>query len=1106
MSSAGGRGTGEVFPQIAGYEIDAVLGRGTTGVVYRARQLSVDREVALKVLHHELVRNPRSVKRLQREARTAARLAHPNLISSIDMGETAGTWWFAMELVHGESLSARLERVGRLSERDALPIFIKLCEALQHASEKSVVHRDIKPANILLEEGDNPRLVDLGLARVEDDPMLTRTGATLGTPHYISPEQARDPALADVRSDIWSLGATLFHTVCGQPPFTGKATAEILSGVLYGAIPNPAELRPELSKGLVLVLRKCLSRDPSRRYHNPAELVKDLRRVQAHKAPAIKRSALEPLDPGRRLERRQSALFAGGLAAVLLLVVTLLWWRPWSGGDQPNKVPTRVELQAWAPLSQLRLDVESGGLLLRDAWVELEGLRPAMPQGALAQWTDLRDLLLRELEQTLYDVYGRADEELARLLEAHDYQAARSYVDGGLGLELGTVSGFAGPTLPRERDRAQFVRFVETRRERVETQRGAALASAARRIEQWAQEVLFPQLERLQEDGRWTEARELLESRDGLLWSESGADLRGLDQGQLRERLDELALELEARGQRLERDWFALDSRTLRKEIGDLADSLEGRLRARDLKRASIELESGFDALLAAHRIDRETLLAAPEAHSLSLLEERRAALRELEESLLEQDAMALLIELDAAAEALLSARRYEQALQFWRGHLDDATLEPQRDLVSVRVEEAEELLAFLRRAAQSVRELAGQQVSLKQGSIAVKGTVELRGAPLEHGFRIMISSTTGKDYLLRSAEGERGEVLEQGALEQLATRGADLELDLGLLKQRALFRFHEGDLEGAAKLLRSELVTDAELLIYDLGLRVDRGLGREQDLEARRREYARVETDRLTQPELPQGDSQRVALQISRLLREYGDVLDASQEARLRAKRERLELGAQPSTRAEFQAEYGPDEVRFWAQDKVGMSFRFDRGDVGEWQRGDWVYNGKDSWRGVAIADLAAIEGAAVPTLMLTDPLLLDEGTTTITLRIRQPNDSPPELLVISALGFHVACTGPSVGREPLVLADTSGLLDVAERACEGKGVEFAGLGAGTEHSITLRLSRASGKVVVLVDGEHVLTSNRVSPQDQPRSRSVSLRSFEPIELLEVQLEGTRR
>jgi serine/threonine protein kinase len=189
MSSAGGRGTGEVFPQIAGYEIDAVLGRGTTGVVYRARQLSVDREVALKVLHHELVRNPRSVKRLQREARTAARLAHPNLISSIDMGETAGTWWFAMELVHGESLSARLERVGRLSERDALPIFIKLCEALQHASEKSVVHRDIKPANILLEEGDNPRLVDLGLARVEDDPMLTRTGATLGTPHYISPER-----------------------------------------------------------------------------------------------------------------------------------------------------------------------------------------------------------------------------------------------------------------------------------------------------------------------------------------------------------------------------------------------------------------------------------------------------------------------------------------------------------------------------------------------------------------------------------------------------------------------------------------------------------------------------------------------------------------------------------------------------------------------------------------------------------------------------------------------------------------------------------------------------------------------------------------------------
>lgn len=1106
MSPAGAAHSGEAFPHIAGYQIEAVLGRGTTGVVYRARQLSVDREVALKVLHPELVRNPRSVKRLQREARTAARLAHPNLISSIDMGETAGTWWFAMELVHGEALSSRLERVGRLSEREALPIFIKLCEALQHASQKSVVHRDIKPANILLEEGDNPRLVDLGLARVEDDPMLTRTGATLGTPHYISPEQARDPALADVRSDIWSLGATLFHTVCGQPPFTGTATAEILSGVLYGAIPNPAELRPELSKGLVLVLRKCLSRDPARRYHNPGELDEDLRRVQAHKPPAIKRSALEPLDPGRKLERRQSALAAGGVAAAVLVALVLLVWRPWSSAGTASPLPTRVEARDWPQLTQLRVDVEGGGLLLRDAWVELEGLRPATPREALPQWNELQDLLLRELEKTLYDVYGGGDEELARLLAAHDFSGARQYVESGFGLELGTISGFAGPTLPRERDRAQFVRFVETRRDQVEAQRVAALGTAARRIEQWASEVLFPQLDRLQAAGSWTEARELLERAPAELWAESGADLRGLDGAALRERLRGLVLELEARSQRLERDWFALDSRTLRKGIGDLADGLEARLRSRELLRAGEELELGFEALLVTYRLDRETLDVAPEQHSLAYLAERRAALRELEETLLERDALARLAELDAEAEGLLSARRYEEALAFWQAHLQDPSLEPQHDLVSVRVEEAEELLAFLLRAAESVRGLEGSEVSLKQGSIVVKGKVGLRGAPLESGFRVMISTTSGKDYLLRSTEGERGEVLEQGPLEQLAIRGAELELDLGLLKQRALFRFHEGDLEGAAKLLRAEQVTDAELLIYDLGLRVARGLGREQDLAERRRAYARVETDRLTQPQLPQGDAQRVVLQLSRLLREYADVLDPAQEARLRAKRERLEQGSQPSTRAEFQAEYGPDEVRFWAQDKVGMSFRFDQPEVGEWELGDWVYNGNDSWRGVPISDLAALEGAAVPTLMLRDPLLLDEGTTTLTLRLRQPVDSPPELLVISALGFHVACVGPRVGRKPLVLADTTGLLDVAERACEGKGVEFGGLGAGAEHSLTLRLSRASGKVVVLIDGVQVLTANRVSPQDQPRSRSLSLRAFEPVELLEVQLEGTRR
>ena len=118
-----------------------------------------------------------------------------------------------------------------------------------------VLHRDIKPGNILLDRAGGARLADLGLAFADDDPLLTTADGTLGTPHYISPEQARDPTTADIRSDIWSLGATLFHTLCGRPPFAGASTAEVLSGVLYAAIPDPNSLEPELSRGLVLVLR-----------------------------------------------------------------------------------------------------------------------------------------------------------------------------------------------------------------------------------------------------------------------------------------------------------------------------------------------------------------------------------------------------------------------------------------------------------------------------------------------------------------------------------------------------------------------------------------------------------------------------------------------------------------------------------------------------------------------------------------------------------------------------------------------------------------------------------------------------------------------------------
>src|SRR5688572_16221200 len=320
------------MPEIPGYRLESVLGRGSTGTVYRAVQLAVDREVAIKVLHPELA-GSKAVRRLEREARTTARLAHPGIVSAIDMGQVGGLWWYAMELVDGASLSSHLREKGRPSEREALRLFIPLCEALVHAHEHGVVHRDIKPANILVDSHGRARLVDLGLALTEDDPLLTRTGGTLGTPHYLSPEQARNPQAVDVRSDIWSLGATMFHAMCGRPPFNGESVAEILSGVLYAHIPDPRQLEPQLSPGMALVLRKCLTRSTDRRYATPSDLLRDLEALRERRAVRVSARGLDPV-AGARGRRRRHGWVAAGITT-LLATAGFLYWRPWAA-DVPE--------------------------------------------------------------------------------------------------------------------------------------------------------------------------------------------------------------------------------------------------------------------------------------------------------------------------------------------------------------------------------------------------------------------------------------------------------------------------------------------------------------------------------------------------------------------------------------------------------------------------------------------------------------------------------------------------------------------------------------------------------------------------------------------------
>ena len=265
--------------EIQGYRLLEIVGRGAMGTVYRALHLGLNREVAVKVLRPDLAGDRTQVERLKAEAGMLASLDHPNIVRALDAGESNGFPYVVMEFVEGESLRDRLRREGPLPEPEALRITRSLADALERARRMGVVHRDVKPGNVLLTRAGVPKLMDLGLAKGPIDLGLTQHGATVGTPQYIAPEQALDPRKADTRSDIYSLGATLYAMLTGRPPFDGTTLAEVLTKVLY-EVPAPVRsLRPEISAETGYLVERMMLRDPGLRYRTPALLVADIDRL-----------------------------------------------------------------------------------------------------------------------------------------------------------------------------------------------------------------------------------------------------------------------------------------------------------------------------------------------------------------------------------------------------------------------------------------------------------------------------------------------------------------------------------------------------------------------------------------------------------------------------------------------------------------------------------------------------------------------------------------------------------------------------------------------------------------------------------------------------------
>ncbi|MFC1739740.1 serine/threonine protein kinase [Planctomycetota bacterium] len=273
--------------QIPGYKVVGKLGSGAMAIVYKAKQLSLNRTVAVKVLPKHFSENPEYVERFYKEGQAAAKLNHNNIVQAIDVGEAGGYHFFVMEYVEGRTIYDDLAAGKIFTEEEALEIIVQVAHALEHAHARGLIHRDIKPKNIMINTAGVVKLADMGLARETADIEAAKTeaGKAYGTPYYIAPEQIRGEIDVDGRVDIYALGSTLYHMVTGRVPFKAENPTDVMKKHLREELTPPDHINTTLSAGISEVIEIMMAKKKADRYNNVEELLADLDALQKGQPP-----------------------------------------------------------------------------------------------------------------------------------------------------------------------------------------------------------------------------------------------------------------------------------------------------------------------------------------------------------------------------------------------------------------------------------------------------------------------------------------------------------------------------------------------------------------------------------------------------------------------------------------------------------------------------------------------------------------------------------------------------------------------------------------------------------------------------------------------------